>query len=567
MPLRQIRRVGGQLVGDNAHFHIVPVGQTKMFLGRDVAEHRRAVPADLCRADATGDMVIAGRNIGDEGPKRVERRFAAGFQLLFHVLLDLVHGHVARPFDHHLHVLLPGALREFAQRVQLCKLRFVVGVRDGAGAQAITQRIGDVVGLHDLGNLVEAFVEEALLVVRQAPFRHNGTAARDDTGHALGRHRHIGQANAGMDGEIVDALLRLLDQRVAKDFPVEVLCHAADLFQRLIDRHGADGHRAVADDPFAGVVDVAARGKVHHGIRAPADGPDHLVHLVRHVRCDGGVADVGVDLHQEVAPDGHWLGFRMVDVGGDDGTSARHLVAHEFGRYVVGNLRAPAFAAVTVHLPERGAAKVLSLCHVFHLGRDDALPGVMHLRKVLACLGAVHRLAHVGIGRYAAAAIGAKLSVVLGLYRARFVFFDIAARQLPVAAQLRQACGDIDLHIGVGVGAGGIVYAYRRLPAGGFEVDLAHGYLDGRIAVGFDVHLAAAADGAGGDANFELRVDVGHNEVLSTGRWGNSGLRHALPERATALPSARANGFRFNGSCGAYPHLSAIARSPGMHIV
>ena len=121
--LRQIRRVGRQLVGDHADLHIVPVRQAQMLLGRDVAQHRGAIPADLCRADAAGDVVIPRRNVGDERAQGVERRFTAHLQLLFHVLLDLVHGHVARPFDHHLHIMRPRAVGEFAQRVEFGELR------------------------------------------------------------------------------------------------------------------------------------------------------------------------------------------------------------------------------------------------------------------------------------------------------------------------------------------------------------------------------------------------------------------------------------------------------------
>ena len=46
----------------------------------------------------------------------------------------------------------------------------------------------------------------------------------------------------------------------------------------------------------------------------------------------GGVADVGVDLHQEVAADDHRLELEVVDVGGNDGAAARDLVADELGR-------------------------------------------------------------------------------------------------------------------------------------------------------------------------------------------------------------------------------------------
>src|SRR3546814_16436489 len=82
---------------------------------------------------------------------------------------DLVHRDVARPLYHHLHILRPGALGEFAQRVELGELRLVVGVGDAAGAEAVAEAVGDVIGLHDLGDLVAAGVEEAFLVMREAP--------------------------------------------------------------------------------------------------------------------------------------------------------------------------------------------------------------------------------------------------------------------------------------------------------------------------------------------------------------------------------------------------------------
>jgi hypothetical protein len=184
---------------------------------------------------------------------------------------------MAGAFDHHLHVVLPGDLGQFAEGLQFAELGFVVGVVDRAGAQAVAEREGDVVGLHDFADLLEVRVEEAFLVVRQAPLGHDRAAAADDAGHAVGGQRHVAQQHAGVDGEVVDALFGLLDQRVAEDFPGQVLGLAVDLFQRLIDRHGADRHRRVADDPFAGFVDVLAGGQVHHRVAAPADRPGHLL--------------------------------------------------------------------------------------------------------------------------------------------------------------------------------------------------------------------------------------------------------------------------------------------------
>src|SRR6267143_342864 len=94
---------------------------------------------------------------------------------------------------------------------------------DGSWPQPVAEREGDVVRRHDLADLLEARVEETLLVVRQAPLRHDRAAARHDPRHAVGRQRDKRQANSGVDGEVVDALLGLLDQRVAEYFPGELL--------------------------------------------------------------------------------------------------------------------------------------------------------------------------------------------------------------------------------------------------------------------------------------------------------------------------------------------------------
>jgi hypothetical protein len=46
---------------------------------------------------------------------------------------------MARAFDHHLTAMIPGDFRQLAQGFQLGKLGAVIGVGDGAGAQAVAQ--------------------------------------------------------------------------------------------------------------------------------------------------------------------------------------------------------------------------------------------------------------------------------------------------------------------------------------------------------------------------------------------------------------------------------------------
>ena len=172
------------------------------------------------------------------------------------------------------------------------------------------------------------------------------SAARDDPGHPVGRHRHVGQPDARMDREVIDALLSLLDQRVPVNLPGELFGLAADFFERLIDRHGADRHRRVADDPFPGFMDVLPGREVHDRIGAPARRPDHLFDLLFNGGADGRVSDVRIDLHQEIAADDHRLGFRMVDVGRDDRAASRDLVSHELRRNGFRDVRSPGLSRV-----------------------------------------------------------------------------------------------------------------------------------------------------------------------------------------------------------------------------
>lgn len=176
--------MGGDLVGDEPCTHILGVGQTQVLFGGHVTEHGGTVPAGQGGADGAGDVVVARGDVGDQGTEYIKRRFGAFLHLLAHVHLDLVHGHVAGAFDHHLHVVRPGAAGEFAQGLQFGKLGGVARVVLTAGPQRIAQAEGDVVLLEDVDNLVEVGVERVLFVVGEHPARQDAAAARDDAGEA-----------------------------------------------------------------------------------------------------------------------------------------------------------------------------------------------------------------------------------------------------------------------------------------------------------------------------------------------------------------------------------------------
>ncbi len=80
-----------------------------------------------------------------------------------------------------------------------------------------------------------------------------------------------------MNGEVVHTLLSLLNQRVAENFPGQVFSLAIDLFQGLVNRHCTNGHRAVAQNPFAGFMNMLASGQVHYRVATPTNGPGHFL--------------------------------------------------------------------------------------------------------------------------------------------------------------------------------------------------------------------------------------------------------------------------------------------------
>lgn len=173
MAFRQVRSVGGNFVGDKPLLHVLFVGQTEVLFWRHIAEHGATEPADHCRTNSGGEVVVTRGNIGGQRPQGIEWCFMAVLQFFRHIAADHLHGDMARAFNHHLHVILPGDFGQLAQRVQFSKLRFVVGITNGTRAQAVAQRQRDVVSGTDFADLAEVFVEEVFLMMRQTPLRHD----------------------------------------------------------------------------------------------------------------------------------------------------------------------------------------------------------------------------------------------------------------------------------------------------------------------------------------------------------------------------------------------------------
>ena len=132
---------------------------------------------------------------------------------------------------------------------------------------------------------------------------------------------------------------------------------------------------------------MAPRRQIHDRIGAPADGPNHLFDFFLDRRDDCRVADVGVDLHQEIPADDHRLELRVIDVAGNDRPSRRHFLPHEFRRDLFRDAGTKSVTwmltenrSVASHaLLEQLAPLILANRGVLHLRGHDPLTGVVHL--------------------------------------------------------------------------------------------------------------------------------------------------------------------------------------------
>ena len=327
---RDVRRMRRDLVGDAALLDVVALGKAQVLLRRHIAEHACAVVGRRGRADAARDVVVAREDVGDERAEHVEGRAVAEPPLQLHVELDLIEGHVSRAFDHDLHAVPPRPLGEFAEGLELGELRRVGRVGEPAGTQAVADREGDVVAAQDLADLVPHRVHQVLAVVDDHPLRQQAPAATHDADQAPLDERQMRLPHAGVDREVVDALLRLMLERVEHDLLVEILDLPPD--DHRVDRHRPDRGGRVLAERRAARVEIAAGREIHDRVGAPLDRPVELLELFMRSRGDRRRAHVRVDLGLGRAADRHRIEavLQVVDVCRDHQASGGDLVAHEF---------------------------------------------------------------------------------------------------------------------------------------------------------------------------------------------------------------------------------------------
>ena len=247
-------------------------------------------------------------------------------------------------------------------------------------------------------------------------------------------------------------------------------------------------------------MNVLAGGQIHDSIGTPVRGPGQFLHLFLNGGRQRGIADVGIDLYQEVAPDNHRLNFRVIDIRGNDRTPTRHLGTNKFRRDFLRQGGAERLATMLCAqcclFARLHIAHVLADGDELHFRRNDALTRVMKLGDVMPCLGTTRR-AQMFETQMRRAQILLTLFAVGGTDSRQN--FAVPPLLDPGRAQRRQACPQVHFDGGVGIDARGVVYPHRRIgltPAlgqGVGKLNLAHG--NQQISAGtLHIHLVRIAE-------------------------------------------------------------------------
>src|SRR5260370_41834499 len=163
------------------------------------------------------------------------------------------------------------------------------------------------------------------------------------------------------------------------------------------------------------------------------------------------MADVGVDLGEEIGADEHRLELAMIDVRGNDGAPARDFLAHELRRDERRNVSAETLAVgerIFRALEHALAPEVLALGDVDHLLGDYAGARPFELGQRLCADAAQRRMPALERALQPRAGV----AVVLGLDRPTRVGFDPAALAHPGFAAARETFRPLDTDRRVGAG-------------------------------------------------------------------------------------------------------------------
>ena len=230
-------------------------------------------------------MIVAGADIGRQGPQHVIRCVIAHPFLQDDVGLDLIHGHMPRSFHHHLAPHAAAFFGQLAVDQQFLNHGPVKGVADGAGAQPVSQGQHHIIFFQDPGHPVKFFIERIFFLVVLHPGHHGGAALADQPAVAIAllfQPFDGVKIDPAMNRHEAHAVVALALDQVKQHLFIQlvrVAVFSGGLAESLIERNITHRQRNRRQHLSPDAIQIAADRQFHQGVGPGLLGGNRLFQL------------------------------------------------------------------------------------------------------------------------------------------------------------------------------------------------------------------------------------------------------------------------------------------------
>ena len=269
-----------------------------MLCRRHIAEERSSIGSCNGPANGTCDMVIARRHIRDKRSQHIKGRSLAHRLLDLHIGTDLIQRHVPRPLDHHLDIVVPGALCQLAQRHQFRDLGNIPGVLDASRTAGIPKTNGHIIFLTDIQKFIIPLVKWIFISRQLHPGKNDRTAAGNNIRMAQMLLETVccGTVDPAVDRHKINPVLCVHLNYIHPLIRCDILQCLVIINHRIVDWHCPDHRRTLVNQLSPEFLRISIRTQIHDRLSPHIHSGLYLPHLYIQIQAVTACSQIYIDL-------------------------------------------------------------------------------------------------------------------------------------------------------------------------------------------------------------------------------------------------------------------------------
>ena len=331
-----ICRMGCNLGSNNSLFDIFYIRKSQMFCRCYIAEECGSVHGCNSTTDRSSDMVISRCDIGNERSKYIEWRSHADGLLNFHVGSNLVKRHMARSFNHDLHVMGPCTFGKFSKTYQLFNLAYISGISQTARTTCISKRNSNVMLFTDVQNLIEVFIERIFFTGHAHPCKYKASTTAYNVHFTFVFFDLLDglSCDSAVESNKINTVLSMKANYVDEIMGSQFREIALIMNDTVVYRNGSDHCRTLMCQFLAERLCIAVAGEIHDRFCTEIYCFHNFLHFDIIIFAVSGYTKVYIDLGAQHAADTFRVQAGMMFVGTDRYFTFGNQFHHFFNRHV-----------------------------------------------------------------------------------------------------------------------------------------------------------------------------------------------------------------------------------------